>query len=45
MLIIKLLALFIGLGLNITGSFLAKTIIKSNNEISDMSTTFWNRNP
>jgi len=46
MILTKLLALLIGTSLNLSGSFfLAKTIIKSESEISDMSTTFWNGNP
>jgi hypothetical protein len=44
--ITKLITLILGTGLNLGGSFiLAKTMVKSESEISDMSTTFWNGNP
>jgi len=46
MIITKLLALILGTGLNLAGSFIiAKTVIKSDSEISDISTTFWDSNP
>jgi len=44
--IIKLIALILGTGLNLSGSYiLAKTLIKSEGEISVMSATFWGSNP
>lgn len=44
--IIKLAALILGTGLNLSGSYiLAKIIIKSEGEISVMSATVWGSNP
>jgi len=46
MVIIKLLSLTIGVGLNITGSYyLARCLVKSEHEIGSMSSTFWGYNP
>lgn len=46
LIVTKLTALIIGTGLNLAGSYiLAKTMIKSDSEISAMSATFWDSNP